>query len=86
MDDIVKTFSESGDFEASHAAERWCAENGISVGRCQGPSPRGLLYGDYDIQKWRNLNVHERAMLDGTLTGDMRHGPVHLRIKTREFA
>ncbi len=56
------------DFSGLHAAEEWCKARGISVGRLQGPSPIGLLKGDFDIQKWRNLNAKDRAALHGTIT------------------
>jgi hypothetical protein len=69
-------FDQPGDFVACRAAERWCAENGYSVGRMERGAPRGLLRGDYDIQKWRNLRKAERDALAGTMSGDMRNGPV----------
>ena len=68
-------FDQSGDFEAVRAAETWCSARGISVGRTQAHSPRGLLYGNYDIQKWRNLRLEDRAQLHGTMIGG-RQGPV----------
>jgi len=80
---ISKQFNEAGDFNAVNAAEKWCAENGISVGRMQRGDPRGLMYGDFDIQKWRNLDAKDRAALHGQMTGDMRNGPVVVRIKPR---
>lgn len=73
------TFPQPGDFEAVHAAETWCREHGISVGRMEAHSPRGLLYGDYDIQKWRNLSKSHCAQLDGTMTGG-RNGPVTITL------
>jgi hypothetical protein len=76
-----KVFDGSGDFVAVRAAEAWCATNGLSVGRMQRGDPRGLLRGDYDIQKWRNLNAAERRALSGTMTGDMRNGPVIVELK-----
>ncbi len=75
------TFTGKTDFAAARAAERWCEEHGYSVGRSQRGSPRGLLRGNYDIQKWRNLTASDRAALDGTMTGDMRNGPVVVWIK-----
>lgn len=69
-------------FEQFAAAERWCAEQGISVGRMQGPDPRCLLWGDFDIAKWRNLTKAERAECHGTMTGG-RDGPIHVRICER---
>jgi hypothetical protein len=78
-------FEQSGDFEAIRAAEAWCEANGVSVGRMQAHQPRGLLYGDYDIQKWRNLRAHERAALHGRMTGS-RSGPVVIELVARDVA
>lgn len=83
---IEKTFNQAGDFAAATAAEAWCAENGISVGTMQRHDPRGLLYGDFHIQKWRNLRDFERRALSGQMNGDMRNGPVTVRIKPRQIA
>lgn len=80
---IRKTFTGDRAFEASDAAEKWCKENLISCGRMQGPDPRGLLYGDYDIAKWRNLSAQDRRELHGTMTGDMRNGPITIDICER---
>ena len=76
-------FLQTEDFAASRAAEAWCAEHGYSVGRMQHSDPRGILKGDYDIAKWRNLNARERKALDGHMVGDMRHGPVTVTIFER---
>ncbi len=77
----VLTFSEPGDFQAVYAAERWCAENGYSVGPGCAGSPRGLLRGEWLIAKWRSLTKQERAALHGQMTGDMRNGPVTITLK-----
>ena len=74
-------FEQVGEFEAFHAAEAWCAANGISVGRMQAGSPCGLMRGDFDIAKWRNLNVIERQALHGEMTGDFRNGPVFVKME-----
>jgi len=78
---IIKTFDGTADFEACRAAEQWCRDNGISFGPMQGPEPRGLMYGDVIIFKWRTLPVETIARLDGTMTGDMRHGPITIKIR-----
>lgn len=75
-----RTFADTGDFAATRAAEAWCNENGISVGIMQGHDPRGLLVGDFDIAKWRNLDRDERAALHGVMTGDGRNGPAHIEL------
>lgn len=64
------------DFSAGNAAEKWCQENGISVGPVQAYAPRGLVRGDAQIAKWRNLGDEDKAALSGMMTGSMRHGPV----------
>ena len=63
-------------FEACREAEAWCRARDIGFGAMQDSAPRGLAIGEYAIAKWRNLRPHERATLDGLMTGDMRSGPV----------
>ena len=64
-------------FEAFHAAEEFCKEQGFSVGRMQREAPIGIKRGNYDIQKWRNLDRDDRKLMDGAIIGsDKRHGPV----------
>ena len=79
-DELVVCFEQWGDFAANDAAERWLSERGYSVGRMQRGAPRGVLYGDHDIQKWRNLSKPDRLALDGHLIGNFRDGPIVLRI------
>ncbi len=74
------SFTQIGEFAAVRAAEAWCEVRGISVGSMERDSPRGLLYGDYAIAKWRNLTAGERFELDGTMVGDMRRGPVKVEL------
>jgi hypothetical protein len=80
MANLIKTFDQPGDFEAMYAAEAFLAAAGFSVGSTQRGDPRGIMFGDYDIAKWRNLNGREREALHGTMTGNMREGPVTVRI------
>lgn len=78
---FTKTFSEPGNFEALYSAQKWLEQNGYSFGsNCRG-SPIGILKGDFIIAKWRNLTKREIDQLDGELTGDMRNGPVTIRLK-----
>jgi len=67
------------DFTALYAAEKWCRENGFSVGRHQAHAPCGLMRGDFDIQKWRNLRKDDIAALDGILLYQ-RGGPAVLHL------
>jgi hypothetical protein len=78
------TFDRSGDFAAMTDAEGWCKFRGISIGRMQRGDPRGLMRGHFEIAKWRNLYEHERLALDGTMTGDMRNGPVTVTLDSSE--
>lgn len=73
-------FAITGDFAATRAAEDWCKAHGISVGTMQRGAPRGLLVGDFDISKWRNMNRREIAALHGQLIGDGRNGPVRVQL------
>ena len=79
MDNRI-VFNAEGDFEATRQAEKWCKENGFSVGIIQGPSPRGIMKGDFHISKWRNMTMGEKERLDGRMTGDMRNGLVFVDI------
>lgn len=78
---IQLTFNQTEDWAAVNAAEKWCHENGISVGTMQAGSPRGLKRGNYSISKWRNLSTQDIETLDGRMDGDMRNGPVYIDIK-----
>lgn len=75
-------FNQTGTFQAMYAAEAWCRENGISVGQCCATGPTGLLFGKFDwIAKWRNLTQEEKAGLHGTMSGNLRNGPVVIWLK-----
>ena len=83
---VVSFMQDEGDdtFAAMYAAEKWCADHGVSVGHsCGQGHPRGLLYGDFETAKFRNITPKERAMLDGKMTGAMRTGPVTIDLKGR---
>lgn len=72
-----RVFTGTKPFEAMFIAERWCAARGISVGAACRNEPRGLMRGEFDIAKWKNLTPHEREAMDGTMrSNDFRHGPV----------
>jgi hypothetical protein len=71
---------EGEEFAAFHAAEQFATECGFSVGRMQRDEPIGLLFGDYDIQKWRNIHPKDRLKFHGLILGQKRNGPVHVDI------
>lgn len=62
--------TDEGDFVSVRRAEQHLKEHGFSVGTMQRPEPRGILYGNVGIQKWRNLNRSERDALHGLMSGN----------------
>lgn len=77
---IRKVFDQPGDFAAAKAAEQFLKDCGFSIGRRQRGQPSGIMFGDFDIQKWRNLRKWHRLELHGVATGDFRNGPVIIEI------
>ncbi|WP_428852749.1 hypothetical protein [Imbroritus primus] len=75
-----------GNFEACREAEEWCAERGITVGQMERTQPRGLIHDACWLGKWSSLAGPVRRQLHGTMTGDMRHGPVVIELKGEESA
>ncbi|MEJ5084814.1 hypothetical protein [Brucella pseudogrignonensis] len=67
---FMARLTDKGDFTAVRRAEALLQQHGFSVGVTQRGSPRGGLFGNYDIQKWRNLDETHRAALHGVLDGD----------------
>ncbi len=67
---FMARLTDEGDFAAVRRAEALLKQHGFSVGTTQRGSSRGVMFGDYDIQKWRNLSVEERRALHGILDGD----------------
>ena len=73
-------FEGVGTFEAMNNAEAFLAAAGFSVGPSQRGAPRAVMFGDYAVSKWGNLNHFERHETHATLTGDGRHGPLTFRL------
>ncbi len=72
------------DWSGLRAAEKWLESQGYSAGRMQGPSPIGILKGDFDISKWRNMTQAEIAALDGQIQPDgeaFRNSDAVVRLK-----
>ncbi len=67
---LMARLTDQGDFVAVRRAEQLLRAHGFSVGAMQRGSSRGILFGDYAIQKWRNLDVADRRALHGVLDGD----------------
>jgi hypothetical protein len=86
VDDETIVFESEKAFGAMQAAERFLTERGFSCGVAERGAPRGLRLGTYHIRRWRDLSAAERAALDGRMTGDMRNGPVAVRISCAALA
>ena len=86
MADQVITFNQEGVFEAYRAACKWCEENGYSHGSMCRDMPIGLLKGNWQIAKWRNLDSSERESLAGTMScvTSFRESPVHIVLIDKE--
>lgn len=83
---LSRTFIDAREFAAKHAARQYLGDRGFSVGRWQAHAPCGILFGDYDIQKWRNLSPADIAALHGIMKGDGRHGPITVTITSSDPA
>ncbi len=62
------TLTGEDSFTVTQRVDAALRECGFSVGRMQAHSPRGILFGDFDIQKWRNLDLADREALHGQVT------------------
>jgi hypothetical protein len=76
-----KKFEQKGTWAAYDVARQWLKESGYSYGSSSVDGPVGILKGDFCISKWRNMTPKERSQLDGTLSGELREGPVVIRLK-----
>ena len=72
-------FAARGDFGARGDATAWLERAGFSVGRLQANAPSGVLFGSFDIQKWRNLSKADRQALHGQMFSH-RGGPATIRL------
>lgn len=74
------------DFTGLSAAKAWLSERGFSHGSMERENPIGVLHGNYEIAKWRNMDNRERLLLDGMiepLNGSWRgpHGGAVLTLR-----
>lgn len=73
-------FAHLGTWAAKEACERFLRDRGFSIGISQAGAPRGVLFGNFGISKWRNLRQADRDGLHATVTGDGREGPLRLTV------
>jgi hypothetical protein len=62
---LEKVFDQPDRFESVDAAYNWCRAEGFSVGAMESGSPRGLKRGDWQIEKWPNLDRDDLTKFDG---------------------
>lgn len=81
---MIRTFKADGLFSPYDAALRHLRARGFSVGKLQSYAPIGLLLGEVEIQKWRNLSRTDRDRLHGEMrtigNGRMTVDPVAVEI------
>ncbi len=73
-------FYAMGTWAALREAEAFLKGAGFSIGSGQRGAPTAVMFGDYLVSKWKNLNHDERRETHATLTGDNREGPLTLRL------
>lgn len=76
------------DFGAMRAAQDWMRARGFSYGStCRG-YPVGIMFGDYAIAKWRNLDRDEVKALHGVMRGnrqgEFRNADVTIELMERD--
>lgn len=81
---IEKQFLVYGTFKSMYAANGWIRENGYDFGSTCALQPTAIMKGDYysyDLpHKWKNFSSSQKASIAGVMTGDLRDGPVFVRI------
>lgn len=79
--DLTIEFKREGTFQSFYAAQSWLGEHGYSYGSMCSPQPIGVLKGDWNIAKWKNLTAKEKRELDGIMISDnWREGSVKIKI------
>lgn len=74
------TFDQKGTFQAKYAADDWLRLRGFSVGPSSVDGPCAIWHGDCVISKWRNLSAQEKREVHAIMEGELREGPVTIRL------
>lgn len=69
-------------FPSRELAEKALRDAGFSLGINQRDDPRGILFGDIAIAKWRNMSTAEKDRLDGVYQRAYLGGPVEITMRT----
>lgn len=80
MPAFEKIFTDAGEFLALGFARAYLYKRGFSMGPAQTGAPIAVLFGRCKISKWHYLTDGQRNACHGTITGDVRKGPVTLKI------
>lgn len=77
---VQQEFKAEGDFVSMYLAHAWLKERGYDYGSTSATFPVAVMkgdYNDYDLPwKWKNFTAKQMNMVHGTITGNMRNGPV----------
>lgn len=86
---IVKTeihFKEDGLHNSYRLCEMWLHQNGYDYSSSDAMNPTAITIGDYYENpaefphKWHNFTNEQKKKVDGVIVGDMRFGPVIVKI------
>lgn len=69
-------------FPSEESAQKALSEAGFSLGALQRDDPRGVMFGDIGISKWRNLSQKEKDTLHGVYQRAYRDGPVEITLRS----
>lgn len=79
-----KTFNEKGTFKAMYAAQSWLRSKGYDYGSTSAIEPTAVMKGDYYSyglpHKMKNFSAKDKASIHGIITGEMREGPVTVKL------
>ena len=79
-----KEFKENGTFQSMYAAQKWLRDKGYDYGSTSAMHPTAVMKGDYSSYplpwKMKNFTAKEKASVHGIITGDMREGPVFVKL------
>ena len=73
-------------FAAKRKAEEWLASGGrdMVIGSTHRSLPAAIMsngFWDGGSSKWPNIYIETMPLLTGYMTGDVRHGPIHIHLR-----
>ena len=77
-------FKVEGTFQSMYAAHSFLKENGYDYGSSCAMMPTAIMKGDYysyDLpHKWKNFTNAQKKSVHGVITGELRNGPVFVKL------